>query len=198
MVSKEITGKVNAKITEEDRVAQRMIHYALVNEDEDELRIAFEYIYNLYYNHLRVLALSRVDILSDAEDVVLDSFNELFIAIMQRKKIDFVKGFLYKIFFRKIDRYNSKNSKFYQSFFTLSHSEEYPEVLEFIEIIEIEELLEKVLSPKERYIFVHHVFKEEPLLKIKEDLKLNNKDIFKIYNKIVIKLRKGVEDYYGT
>ena len=48
MISKEIVSKKESHITEEDRTAHKLVYYAMVNENRDELREAFKYIYNLF------------------------------------------------------------------------------------------------------------------------------------------------------
>ena len=55
MVSEEIVAKDNSYIKEEDRIAQRLVFVALENNDKDELREAFQYIYKLYHDTISYL-----------------------------------------------------------------------------------------------------------------------------------------------
>ena len=198
MVEKEIICSLNSEVTEEDRISQRMVYFALVNNDLDELKVAFEYIYNLYHDHLHSLALTKVNNREDAEDVVLDAFTALFDGIMERRKIGHIKGYLYKLFFWKCMDYNLARKRFHHAYSLTDEIDNFAEYSTFIHEIELAELLKKVLEPQEIYIFVHYAINGEPLAEIKQKLKLKHVDIFKYYKKIVNKLKKGADEYYGT
>ena len=197
MLSKEVICKKESYVTEEDRYAQRLVYYALISEDIDEIREAFNYVYNLYHDRLYALALVKVDIKADAEDVVLDAFSDLFHSIMKGKDIEYMKAYLYQIFLNNCIDYNLENIKFREACYLRSSCDNLVDLDDFINHIEVNDLLDRVLSPKEKYILIHYIIREESLLDIKEKLNLKHVDIYKVYGKILQKLKKGVGDIYG-
>ena len=196
MISKEIIAKDESYITEEDRIAHRMAYYALVDDDYDELREAFSYIYKLYHDKLYVLALSKVDIKSEAEDVVLDSLADLCNNIMAGKDINNIKSYLYRIFLNNCIDYNLSNKKFRNSCYSSSTIYDVVDLDDFIVSLELNDLIDRLLTAEEKYILIHYIIKEESLVEIKDALNLKNIDIYKMYKKILAKLRKGVSDIY--
>ena len=197
MVSEEIVAKDNSYIKEEDRIAQRLVFVALENNDKDELREAFHYIYKLYHDKLYALALLKVDVRADAEDVVLDSFSDLFHSIMNGKKIKYIKSYLYQIFLNKCIDYNLANNRYKENCHLYSSIDELVDLDDFIQQIELNDLMDRCLDSKEKYILIHYILREESLLDIKKDLNLKHIDIYKVYKKILQKLKKGVGDIYG-
>lgn len=196
MISKEIVSKKESHITEEDRTAHKLVYYAMVNENHDELRDAFNYIYNLYHDRLYSLALIKVDVRADAEDVVLDAFSDLFHSIMSGKNIDFIKAYLYQIFLNHCIDYNLANNKYRDACYLNTSFNELVDIDDFITQIELNDLIDRVLDPKEKYILIHYIIREESLLDIKEKLNMKHVDIYKVYKKILQKLKKGVGDIY--
>jgi DNA-directed RNA polymerase specialized sigma24 family protein len=169
-----------------------MVYYAIVNKDKEELREAFGYIYNLYYRELFEAALFRVLDKEEAEDVVLDSFNDLYTAIMLDKDIKFIRGYLYTCFFSRICKCNASHVKFRENVNLCEDFDQYSNSDNIIEYIELEDLINSLLLPQEKYIFFHYVIRGESLPEIRDKLRLKNVDIFKMYKNIIKKLRKGV------
>ena len=196
MISENITGKHSVEIETKDRIAQRLVYYALKNDDIDEIRHAFDHLYDLYHDHLYALALTRVDNKEDAEDVILDAFSEFYKAIMEGKEIGCLKAYLYTIFFWKCIDYNVANREFNVFYSLTPFASAHRNYAAFVAEMDLFDLLKKVLTKEEMYIFNHYNILGESLLEIKRNLKIKNKDIYKYYKRIIKKLKKGVRKYY--
>ena len=88
--------------------------------------------------------------------------------------------------------YNTKDKSRIANEIHLSESSEYYDTDDFVIHIELSDLINRTLTPQEKYIVIHYVIRGERLEDIKKKLKLEHVDMYKIYKKIVKKLRKGV------
>ena len=193
MICREIKdGEYNKYVSEEERRLQRLIFDSLKDNDIDNLRSAFDSFYNLTYLDLKRQAFFKLNNIDEAEDVVLDTYSDLFKAIVEGKCIQHLKAYLYSIFLYKCMAYNTKDKSRIANEIHLSESSEYYDTDDFVIHIELSDLINRTLTPQEKYIVIHYVIRGERLEDIKKKLKLEHVDMYKIYKKIVKKLRKGV------
>lgn len=198
MICREINNsRYKEYISEEERSIQRMIHDAIEDEDIDTLRYAFDNFYNLTYLEIKKQAFYKLNNIDEAEDVVQDTFSDLFKAIVEGKNIKHLKGYLYSIFLYKCMAYNTNNKKVVSNEVLLSDTSFYQDSDDFVRHIELSDLINRTLNPIEKYIVIHYVIREESLKDIQEKLKLEHVDMYKIYKKILKKLKKGVNSYDG-
>ena len=92
--------------------------------------------------------------------------------------------------------YNLSNKKFRNSCYSSSTIYDVVDLDDFIVSLELNDLIDRLLTAEEKYILIHYIIKEESLVEIKDALNLKNIDIYKVYKKILAKLRKGVSDIY--
>lgn len=193
MILKECVCKNPEKISDTDKILQRLIHDALYNEDTDEFQRACEKVYNHYYNSLYTIAYYSLNDKNDAEDLVLDTFEELFRSILLRKDIECLKSFMWSIFTFNCYDMNKKDKRRKRLIRVIESPEDLPDHSDIIQYLEIDDLLKTYLTDLEMFIVIHHVIKDESLLVIKERLGLHKIDIYKIFNNAMKKLKKGVE-----
>ena len=194
MLSREIEQE---NVSELDRKLQRMIYDALIENNILDFQYACEQIYNSYYNLLKYVARDKINDINDVEDVVLDSLSVVFHSIMQRNNIRCIKSYLFAIFTCKCIEYNLKNKKNYRLEEITENIEDYSDRKNMIELIEVNDLINRCLNPKEKYILIQYLLKGKSLNSIKEELEFKHIDIYKMYKNAVNKLKKGVGKVYG-
>ena len=197
MILRECVCKNIEKINDTDKILQRLIHDALYNEDTDEFQRACEKVYNHYYDSLYTIAYYSLNDRNDAEDLVLDTFEELFRSILLRKDIECLKSYMWSIFIFNCYDMNKSERRRKRFVRIVDNTEELADSNRIVSDLEIEDLLNTYLNEIEMYIVVHHVIKDESILKIKSDLKLENVDVYKMFKKAIKKLQKGVVNKNG-
>ena len=94
MICREIEdSEYNQYVSEEERRLQRLIFDSLEDNDIDNLRSAFDSFYNLTYLDLKRQAFYKLNNIDEAEDVVLDTYSDLFKSIVEGKCIEHLKAY---------------------------------------------------------------------------------------------------------
>ena len=126
----------------------------------------------------------------------MDTFSRFFNSLINDRINECYKSYLMTVFNFRCKKYNLYYKKHNANIETFVDITEVPDEEEYTRLMNVVSYLDAVLTPLEKEIVLRHIIRGDTLSEIKDDMKLVGRDIYKIYNKAIYKLRVVVEEEY--
>ena len=190
------SGRRPPKLTIVEEELEKSLKEALKSKDKNKVKLAFSDFFDYYLIYLKRLCLDKLDDQQCTYDVLMDTFSRFFNSLINDRINECYKSYLMTVFNFRCKKYNLYYKKHNANIETFVDITEVPDEEEYTRLMNVVSYLDAVLTPLEKDVVLRHIIRGDTLSEIKDDMKLVGKDIYKIYNKAIYKLRVVVEEEY--